>query len=445
MSSTETQHLTVISPQWIAPAVPEGTLLHDHSVVINGDRIHALLPRGEALSQHPAATEIRLPGQLLTPGFVNTHGHAAMTLLRGVADDREMMDWLTRWIWPIEAELVDAQFVYDGTRLAALEMLMSGTTCAAETYFFPEAAARAFSDLKMRAQIGMPVLQFANAWARNEEEHIHLGLAFRDSIKNSALLTPAFAPHSPYSVSDEGFERVRLYSEQLDLPVHLHLHETATEVSDAVKESGLRPIARMNNLGLITPSLQAVHMTQLKDDEIQQLADNGVQVAHCPESNMKLASGICRVQDLMSAGINVAIGTDGAASNNDLDLLQEVRTAALLSKVSTLDATSLTAHQALSMMTINGARFLGLDDSIGSLEPGKLADMTAVDLNHPAFQPVHNPVSNLIYTASGRDVSQVWVAGKRVVSDSLPAADVESIVAAANGWKSRIASRSTHT
>ena len=299
--------------------------------MIKDQHILEIAPRQQAINQYPGAAEVHLPGHILTPGFVNAHGHAAMTLLRGVADDREMMDWLTRWIWPIEGQLVDAEFVYDGTRLAALEMIMSGTTCAAETYFFPESAARAFTDMRMRAQIGMPVLQFGNAWARNEEEHIHLGLAFRDSIKNSHLLSPAFAPHSPYTVSDEGFEKVRLYSEQLDLPVHLHLHETATEVSDAVAQTGARPIERLQSLGLITPALQAVHMTQLRDDEIALMAGNGVQIAHCPESNMKLASGICRVAELQRAGVNVAVGTDGAASNNDLDMLQEARSATLLS------------------------------------------------------------------------------------------------------------------
>lgn len=419
--------------------IPHGTLHKDYSVVIQANLILAVMPRQQALVEYPSAHETQLTGHLLTPGFVNAHGHAAMTLLRGVADDREMMDWLTNWIWPIEGQLVNAKFVYDGSRLAALEMMMSGTTCAAETYFFPESAAAAFSDMRMRAQVGMPVLQFGNAWAKNEEEHIHLGLAFRDSIKNSELLTPAFAPHSPYSVSDEGFEKVRLYSEQLDLPVHLHLHETATEISDAVAQSGARPIERMQRLGLITPALQAVHMTQLRDDEIALMADNGVQIAHCPESNMKLASGICRVAQLQRAGVNVAVGTDGAASNNDLDLLQEARSAALLSKIETLDATSLSAHDTLAMLTINGAKFLGLEDRIGSLEPGKAADMTATDLRHPAFQPIHNPISQLIYTASGRDVSHVWINGALVVENRQPQGDVEGIVSAANAWQSKIA------
>ena len=431
----------ILSPTWIAPVVPKDVLLLGHSLVIEGERIAAILPTAEAQQHYPDAPEVLLPEHLVTPGFVNVHGHAAMALLRGIADDREMMDWLTNWIWPIEGELVNEQFVYDGTRLAALEMMMGGTTCAADTYFFPESAGRAFTDMQFRAQVGMPVLKFGNAWARNEEDHIHKGLAFRDSIKNHSLLTTAFAPHSPYTVSDQGFERVRLYAEQLDLPIHLHLHETAAEISDALQESGMRPIERLHKIGIVSPALQAVHMTQLRDDEIQLMATNGVQIAHCPESNMKLASGLCPVQKLRSAGINVAVGTDGAASNNDLDMLQEVRSASLLSKVTSGDATSLSAAQSLESLTINGARYLGLDEHIGSLEPGKLADITSIDLSHPAFQPIYHPVSQLIYTASARDVSHVWINGKPVVEQGKPvSADSDSILAATREWQLRVQS-----
>jgi 5-methylthioadenosine/S-adenosylhomocysteine deaminase len=434
----------IISPTWIAPVIPTGALLLDHSLVIDDDRIITLLPHAEALTRFPDAHDLELEGHLVTPGFINAHGHAAMTLLRGIADDREMVDWLTNWIWPIEAELVSEQFVYDGTRLAAIEMIMSGTTCAADSYFFPEAASRAFTQMHFRAQIGMPVLQFTNVWARTEEDHIHKGLAFRDSIKNSSLVTTAFAPHSPYSVTDNGFNKVKLYAEQLDLPIHLHLHETATEITDSLRDNGVRPIERMSKLEILSPSLQAVHMTQLRDDEIELLAMNGVQVAHCPESNMKLASGLCPVEKLRARNINVAIGTDGAASNNDLDIIQEGRSASLLSKVTTGDATSLDAQTCLEMMTINGARFLGLEDEIGSLEPGKLADITAIDLSHPTFQPIYNPISQLIYTASARDVSDVWIGGKRVMDNrQLQEVDTESILAATRQWQKKIAAVSS--
>ena len=429
----------LISPTWIAPVIPRGTVLEHHSLLVEDNLITACLPSETARLEHPDAVEYRLERHLVTPGFVNCHGHAAMTLLRGVADDREMMDWLTNWIWPVEGELVTPEFVYDGARLAVLEMLLSGTTCAADTYFFPDETARAFTNLGIRGQIAMPILKFPNAWARDEEDHLHKGLAFRDSIKNSALLTPAFAPHAPYSVTDAGFEKIRVYAEQLDVPIHLHLQETAREVTDSIEEFGVRPIARLHQLGIISAALQAVHMTQLRDDEISLLATHGAQVVHCPESNMKLASGICRVDNLRQAGVNVAVGTDGAASNNDLDMLLEVRAGSYLSKVHTGDATSITAEDALEMLTINGARFLGLDEQIGSLEPGKLADITAINLDGPMFQPIYNPVSQLIYTASGRDVSHVWVNGVLRVEDNKPVdIDADGIVQAANQWRSRV-------
>jgi 5-methylthioadenosine/S-adenosylhomocysteine deaminase len=429
----------ILSPAWLAPVVPEDTVLTGHSLVIEDERIRTILPRNEAVANYPNVPEIKLDRHLLTPGFINVHGHAAMTLLRGLADDREMMDWLTNWIWPIEGQLVDEQFVYDGTRLAALEMIMSGTTCAADLYFFPEAAARAFTDMHFRAQVSMPVVQFENAWARNEEDHIHKGLAFRDSIKNSPLISTAFAPHAPYSVSDKGFEKIGLYAEQLDLPIHLHLHETATEIEDAVRDTGMRPIARMNMLGILSPALQAVHMTQLRDDEIELLVTHGVQIAHCPESNMKLASGLCRVQDLRQNSINVALGTDGAASNNDLDMIQEVRSAALLSKVTSGDATSLSAFECLKMMTLDGARYLGREEDLGSLEAGKIADLTAIDLSAPVFQPLYNPVSQLIYAATGRDVTDVWINGHQLLKGRQPQMiDSASVEAATAGWQARI-------
>lgn len=429
----------IISPRWIAPVAPVNSIIEEHSLIITGQKIVDLKPNAEALATHPDADVVVLSDHLLMPGLVNVHGHAAMTLLRGYADDLEMMDWLNNCIWPIESQLVDEQFVYDGTRLAAAEMISSGTTCAADTYFFPEAAARAFTDMNFRAQVAMPVLQYANAWARDEEDHIRKGLAFRDSVKNNELISTAFAPHSPYTVSDAGFEKIRLYAEQLDLPIHLHLHETAREVSDAIAERGIRPIARMQQLGIISASLQAVHMTQLRQDEIELLATNGVQVAHCPESNLKLASGLCPVQQLIDHGINVAIGTDGAASNNDLDMLQEARTASMLSKIVTTDATSLSANQALHMMTLGGARFLGLDDKVGSLEAGKLADVIAVDMSDLSFQPVFNPVSQLVYTATGQHVSHVWINGELLLDNKvLTQANTTEIRATTASWQSKI-------
>ena len=410
MSLSTSEYL--ISSCWIVPVIPAKTVFENHALVIDGNVIKDLLPAGKAREKYPKARQIELPNHLLTAGFINTHGHAAMTLLRGYADDCELVDWLNNHIWPIEAKLVNHDFVRDGSTLAIAEMISTGTTCAADTYFFPEAVASAFAENSFRGQVGMPVVNFANAWAGSEELHIQKGLAFRDSVKDNEMITTAFAPHSPYTVTDKGFEQIRSHAETLGLPVHLHLHEAASEIEDAVAESGKRPIQRMYELGLLSPRLQTIHMTQLLDSEFELLANNRVQVAHCPESNMKLASGICPIDKLIKNGINVSIGTDGAASNNNLDMLEETRSAALMSKVFTRDVTSIDAFQALTMATINGARFLGLDEKIGSLEAGKLADIIAVDLSDINSQPIYNPVSQLVYTATGHQVSHTWVNGK---------------------------------
>lgn len=429
----------LISARWIVPVIPADIVLDNHSLVISGNIIKDLLPSNEARSRYPKLKEIELPQHLLTAGFVNAHGHAAMTLFRGYADDRELMDWLDNHIWPIEGKLVNYQFVIDGTNLAVAEMISTGTTCAADSYFFPDAVARVFVDNKFRGQVGIPVIQHANAWASSEEEHIQKGLAFRDSISGNNLLTTAFAPHSCYSVTHRGFEQIRDHAADCGIPIHLHLHEIKDEVTNAIAESGKRPMQRMQELGLMSPSLQTIHMTQLLPSEIEILAENGVHVAHCPESNMKLASGFCPVHDLQKSGVNVAIGTDGAASNNNLDMLEETRTAALLTKVIADDATSINAHEALAMATINGAKLLGLDHKIGSLETGKLADVIAVDLSNINFLPIHNPVSQLIYAATGHQVSHTWINGELLYDNyQFTLLDEPRLRAIVGEWQSKI-------
>jgi 5-methylthioadenosine/S-adenosylhomocysteine deaminase len=311
---------------------------------------------------------------------------------------------------------VDYDFAYDGTLLAIAEMIRTGTTCAVDTYFFPDATASAYTDHHFRAQVCLPVIQFPNAWAASEQEHIDKALALHAQLKSSELVRTAFAPHAPYTVTDDAFREIARQSATLDIPIHLHLHETPAEVETAVADTGQRPIARMAGFGLMSSRLQTVHMTQLLDEEISQLAECGAHVAHCPESNMKLASGFCRVNDLINAGVNVALGSDGAASNNNLDMLEEMRSAALLAKVVSMDATAVNAHQALAMATINGARMIGMETEIGSLEIGKQADVTAVDVSSLNFQPMHHPVSQLVYTATGHQVTDVWIQGRRLLA-----------------------------
>ena len=431
----------IVSPRWILPVIPRNSLLENHSLVVIENKIAHILPTADIPEKYPELTHLELPNQLLLPGLVNTHGHAAMALLRGYADDFELKTWLAEHIWPVENRLVDFDFVYDGTTLAIAEMVCSGTTTVADSYFFPNASAKAYIDHGFRAQVGLPIIHFPNAWANTEEEHINKGLGVRDTLKNQKLITPALAPHAPYSVTNAGFEQVRMYAEQLEMPIHLHLHETAAEVSDAIAETSKRPIQRMKELGILSPSLQAVHMTQITPQEISELSQRQTHIAHCPTSNLKLASGFCPVSDLMSHHVNVALGTDGAASNNNLDMIEEMKIAALMAKGMTGDASSLPVHQVIEMATINGAKFLGLEDEIGSLEPGKCADMISVDLSALKFQPAHNPTSDLLYAASGDQVCHVWIDGEHQLSNrTLTNMDTARMRANARQWQAKILS-----
>ena len=406
-----------INARWIVPIVPQGEVLENHSIVLEDGVIHDILPTENLEKRYARIEMTNLPNHLLTAGFVNAHLHSAMTLFRGYADDLSLSEWLNQHIWPAEAKFVNQEFVRDGTTLAVAEMIANGTTCAADTYFFPEVSAKVFEENYFRAQVGIPVLQFANAWATSEKEHITKGLKFYESTRESSLISVAFSPHAPYTVTDAGFQQVLELSEDLSIPIHLHLHETKQEVETGLLEDGRRPYKRVEELGLLKADLQTVHMTELNEEEIQSLYSNQIHVVHCPESNMKLASGICPVHKLIANGINVALGTDGAASNNDLDLLAEARSAAFLSKVTSGYPSSIKAEEALSMATINGARLMGLEEKIGSLEIGKCADMIAVDLSGISFQPIYNPISQLIYAANGQNVTHTWINGECLYED----------------------------
>ena len=406
----------LIVPRWIIPVAPHGLVLEQHAVAILQGRIVALLPLSSANTLQPRERR-DLPNHVLIPGLINAHGHAAMTLFRGLADDLPLMTWLTEHIWPAEGRWVNADFVRLGTELAMAEMLRGGTTCFSDMYFYPDVAAAAALDAGMRAQVCFPVIDNPIPGARDAAEAIAKGLKLRDDMRHSGLITTAFGPHAPYTVGDETLTRIRTLADELDMPIHMHVHETAGEVADAVKQTGERPLQRLQRLGLLGPRLQAVHMTDISDADLALLVEYGVQLVHCPESNLKLASGMMPVQRLLDSGLNVALGTDGAASNNDLDMFGEMRTAALLAKIVAGAPTALDAHSALHMATLAGARALGLDEEIGSLEVGKAADMTAVDLSGIAQQPLYNPASQLLYTCNASQVSDVWVAGRAKLRD----------------------------
>lgn len=431
---------TLIHASWVIPVEPEGTVLENHSIAVKDGQIIALLPRNEAESQYQAETVVDKSGHALIPGLVNAHTHAAMSLMRGLADDMPLMTWLTEHIWPAEGQWVSPAFVRDGTRLAMAEMLRGGVTCFNEMYFYPDEVARQAEHAGMRAVVGLIVIDFPTAWAQNADEYLHKGLTVHDQVRGSSLVTTALAPHGPYTVSDEPLQKVVMYAEELDIPIHMHVHETLDEVRQGEEQHGVRPLARLAGLGVTSPRLLAVHMTQLSDDEIAAYAAANGHVVHCPESNLKLASGFCPVQKLLDAGVNVALGTDGAASNNDLDMFGEMRTAALLGKAVSGSASAIPAEKALSMATINGARALGLESVCGSLAVGKAADIVAVKMDDLETQPLYHAISQLVY-ATGRDkVSDVWVAGRHLLKErQLTTLDESAILESARQWQEKIA------
>lgn len=436
-ASMQTADLLVF-PRWLVPVEPPGTVLEDHALVVRDGRIAEILPAAEAAGIVAAET-LRLPRHALMPGLVNLHAHSAMTLLRGFADDLPLMEWLQDHIWPAEGAHVSREFCVDGLRLACAEMIRGGTTCVNDMYFFPDATAQVLDEVGMRGSIGLIVFDFPTVWAKDPAEYIHKGLAVHDSIKGKPLLRTIFAPHAPYTVSDEPLKKVRAYANELGNGIHMHVHETAFEVHSAVESGGKRPWQRLKELDLLGPDFIAVHMTQLNDEEIAEAAQFGVHIAHCPESNLKLASGFCPVDRLLKAGANVGIGTDGAASNNDLDLLGETRSAALIAKAVAGDASAVSAPQALQMATLGGAKALGIDGETGSLAAGKSADFIAVDLSDASTQPVYNVISQLVYAASRNQVTDVFVAGRALMRDrQLRTLDEAAVLARAQEWRHKI-------
>lgn len=430
---------TLIDARWIIPVEPVQQVLAHHSVVIEAGRIAALLPIAEAHRRYQARQHFRLENHVLIPGLINLHTHAAMTLLRGLADDIPLMDWLNQHIWPAEGKFVSPEFVHDGTLLACAKMLRGGVTCFSDMYFFPGDVAKAALAARMRASVGMLVMEFPTAYAADADDYLNKGLAFRDEMGDEPLIHPCLAPHAPYTVSDKTFGKILTYAEQLDLAISIHLHETQDEIAQSLVQYQLRPLQRLHNLGLIGPNLIAVHAVHLSDEDIGTLAAQGCHVAHCPASNLKLASGIAPVARLLAQGLNVGIGTDGAASNNRLDLLGEMRLAALLAKGTSGDASVLPAHQALQMATLNSAKALGLDALIGSLVPGKAADIAAVSLSALEAAPCYDVASHLVYAAGRENVSHVWVNGELLLDERrLTTLDTRDLAAKAAFWQAKV-------
>jgi 5-methylthioadenosine/S-adenosylhomocysteine deaminase len=432
----------LIEPGWIIPIEPAGTVLEGHALAVDQGRIVALLPAGEAAGRYAPREHLRLPGEVLLPGLVNSHTHAAMTLLRGYADDLPLMRWLNERIWPAEREHVSPDFIRDGTLLAAWEMLRGGITCFSDMYFFPGAAAEAARDAGIRAVLGVTVIEFPTAYANDAGDYLAKGLAVRDAWRDEPLVSFTLAPHAPYTISDRTFEQVATLAAQLDVPIHMHVHETRAEIEDGIRQHGVRPIERLRRLGLLAPNLIAVHAVHLEPAEVDQLAANGCFVAHCPTSNLKLASGFAPVTELLGAGVRVALGTDGTASNNRLDILREMRQASLLAKGLGGDASLLPAHQALRMATLDGAAALGLDSVCGSLVPGKSADLCSIRLDDWQGQPCYDPASHLVHVAGREQVSHVWVAGRPRIRAGQPVGvSVAELIGICKSWHNRLSLR----
>jgi 5-methylthioadenosine/S-adenosylhomocysteine deaminase len=431
----------LIHAQWIVPVVPHDKAFRECSLIINDGKISAITPTTEARKRFFSDTIIELDEHIVMPGLINAHGHAAMSLFRGFANDLPLSTWLNEHIWPAEGQHISAKFVRDGSQLAIAEMIRSGTTCFSDMYFFPEETCVVAHNAGIRCDISFPILDFPSAWAKNPDEYINKGLALRDSYSTHELINVNFGPHAPYTVSDDVFERIAVLAPELQATIQVHLHETSDEIVEALEKTGKRPLQRLFELNVLTPTTQCVHMTALDDRDIELLKESGAHVIHCPESNLKLASGFCPAHQLLEAGINVALGTDGCASNNNLDMFGEMHTAALLGKAVAKNAAALSAAQVLEMATINGAKALGIDAITGSLEVGKAADIIAVKLDPIDQLPMYDPISQLVYTHNGQRISHSWVNGKALMSERvLCTLNEKEIITNTQTWQETIRS-----
>ena len=428
----------LIHAKWI---ITDTEVLEKHALAIKNGMIHALLSSKDIVKQYTADHTENYSAHALLPGFINAHTHIAMNYFRGLADDLALMNWLNNYIWPAEKKWVSHEFVRDASLFAMAEMIRSGTTCFNDMYFYLQATAEAAEIAGMRAHIGITVLEFPTNWAQNTDDYFTRGLEFLDHYKNHPYVTPTLAPHAPYTVSDESMLRVKELAERYDIKINLHLHETADEVNQSIAKIGKRPIKRLHELGLLSPRLIAIHMTQINDEDLAILETTKPQVVHCPESNMKLASGICPVTKLQARGINVTLGTDGAASNNDLNMLGEMRSAAFLAKLSTQNPETLRAEETIQMATANGAKALGIDQITGSIRVGKAADFAVIHLEEIETLPLYHPTSQIVYAASRHQVTDVWVAGKQLLKNhKLITLDENELIAKAQYWCQKIQS-----
>ncbi len=430
---------TLIHARWIVPIIPRHQILENYSIAIHHEKIIDLLSTDEAKKKYSAKNTVDRKNHVVMPGLINTHTHTPMNLFRGLADDLPLMDWLNNHIWPAEQKIINAESVYDGSRLAIIEMLRGGTTCFNDHYFFPNDIARAATEAGIRACIGHVIMNIPNDWAKNEDEYISKAKSAYADRSRDPLLSWTIAPQGPYTNSDRSLTLAKNLADELNLHMHMHVHETQAELNIDLKNHHKRPMKRLHDLGLLDEKFIAVHMVHLTDEEIELCAEKKLHVSHNPESNLKLASGFAPIVKLMKAGVNVCLGTDGAASNNDLDMFGELRTASFIAKAHNQDPTALDAMTTLEMATINGAKALGLEKYIGSIEIGKYADVITINFDHIFTQPVFNPISHLVYAVNRLQVSDVFVAGKQVLNaGEFVKLDVDEIVAKAKMWAEKV-------
>jgi 5-methylthioadenosine/S-adenosylhomocysteine deaminase len=425
---------TLLSARWIIPIEPAGLVLEAHSLAIHQGRILALLPTAQAKQRFSAAAEIERPAHALLPGFVNAHTHAASSLLNGavshgVGGGASFEHW-SHSIRLLQQRWVDAEYVRDGTELAIAAALKSGTTCFADQHLFPEVVAQTAAEARMRVCVGLPVQDTPSVWAGSASECLDKGFGLRDEYRDDPLITTVLAPVEPAALSDETLDRVRRLADELELPICMHVNESRGSAPS---------LERLEQLGLLSPLLAAVHMVKLDSADVERVAAAGASVIHCPQSNLKHGSGLCPVPLFKDRGVNVALGSGGVSNN---DLLAELRSAALIASSMFPTATPVEAHEWLQTATLNGARALGLAEGIGSLVPGKWADLCCIDLAHPNTQPTYDPAAQIVFAASREQVSDVWVAGRMLVRDrELTHLDTAAVLNRAELWRARIAAQ----
>jgi 5-methylthioadenosine/S-adenosylhomocysteine deaminase len=429
----------IIHAKWLITCEHPGITLENHALIVKDGLIKDILPSQAVSNKYQASSEEHFDHHAIFPGLINAHTHLAMNYFRGLADDLALMDWLNHHIWPAEKKWVSHEFVYDASLFAIAEMIRCGTTCFNDMYFFPEATAKAAEIAGVRGHVGMTVIDFPTAWAKDTEEYFAKGLEFYEQYKNHPLVTPTLAPHAIYTVAEKNLLKVKDIAERYNLRINMHIHETADEINQSLAQTKKRPLQRLKDIGFVSPRLIAVHMAQLTQEDLAVIQADKPQIVHCPQSNMKLASGTYPIETLQALGLNVGLGTDGAASNNDLNMLGEMRTAAFLAKLETGNPQSLPAEKALQLATINGARVLGIDNIAGSLHPGKSADFAAINLDEVETLPLYHPISQIVYAASRQQVTDVWVKGKRLLNKrKLTTLDEQELKKKATYWSEKI-------